>query len=95
MGGALVRHNEPRTQVFNGRFYGDDAGYNAFYNHLSVPLCGIIHEVNQNGLYAILLRRTTINVNCRLLYKQLKLQPTSTKFYFENYIAELSQIWSR
>ena len=82
--GALVRHNEPRTQVFNGRFYGDDAGYNvAFYNHLSVPLYGIIHEVNQNGLYAHITKGAQQSMLTADFYtNNLNYNRASTKFYF-------------
>lgn len=51
--GALVRLNESREQTFIGRVYGDDIGYNKVYNNnVSVPLLGLIHEVNKNGFYA-------------------------------------------
>lgn len=51
--GALVRLDEPSNQIINGRFYGDDHGYNRrYFNHLSVPLFGFIHEANAYGFYA-------------------------------------------
>ncbi len=51
--GALVRLDEPSNQIINGRFYGDDYGYNRrYFNQLSVPLFGFIHEANRYGFYA-------------------------------------------
>lgn len=51
--GALIRLDKPSTQLIHGRFYGDDLGYSRrYFNHLSVPLFGFIHEVNQQGFYA-------------------------------------------
>lgn len=51
--GALVRLDEPSNQIINGRFYGDDYGYNRrYFNHLSVPLFGFVHEANRYGFYA-------------------------------------------
>lgn len=51
--GALVRLDEGRDQSFSGRVYGDDMGYSrTYYNNVSVPLFGFIHEVNKTGFYA-------------------------------------------
>ncbi len=51
--GALVRLDEPSNQIINGRFYGDDYGYNRrYFNHLSIPLFGFVHEANAYGFYA-------------------------------------------
>ncbi|MGI6771042.1 MAG: DUF5696 domain-containing protein [Acholeplasmataceae bacterium] len=82
--GALVRHDEPRTQVFNGRFYGDDAGYTmTFYNNLSVPLFGIIHEVNKSGLYAHITKGAQQSILTADFYTDnLNYNRASTKFYF-------------
>lgn len=51
--GALIRLTERREQSFGGRVYGDDIGFNRrYYNNVSVPLFGLIHEVNKTGFYA-------------------------------------------
>lgn len=51
--GALVRLDKPSDFVINARFYGDDYGYSRrYYNQLSVPLFGYIHETNNRGFYA-------------------------------------------
>lgn len=51
--GALVRLDKPNDFVISGRFYGDDYGYSRrYYNQLSVPLFGYIHESHQRGFYA-------------------------------------------
>lgn len=51
--GALVRLDKPSDFIFNGRFYGDDDGYSrSYFNYLSVPLFGVIHEHENSGFYA-------------------------------------------
>lgn len=50
--GALVRTNRAYNTYFSARFYGDDVGYQATtVPQLSVPIYGMVHEVNANGYY--------------------------------------------
>lgn len=51
--GALVRTNQRYNISLQTRFYGTDYGYQSeTVTDLSLPVYGMIHEVNQNGFYA-------------------------------------------
>ncbi len=51
--GAMIRMNQRYNTRLQARFYGTDFGYqSATTSNLTLPVYGMIHEVNQNGFYA-------------------------------------------
>ena len=55
--GALIRFDERYGTYYSSRFYGDDYGYrrsSIMRDSLSLPLYGIVHSVNENGLLTII-----------------------------------------
>lgn len=82
--GALVRHTEPRSNIFNGRFYGDDEGYTRkYFNNLSVPLYGIVHEVGKTGVYAHISEGAEQSILTASFYNaNNNYNRISSKFYF-------------
>ena len=51
--GALIRTNQRYNTSLQARFYGTDYGYQSTTtSDLTLPVYGMIHEVNHNGFYA-------------------------------------------